>query len=498
MALVAAYDSDGTAEFVCSGTVVSPNLVLTAGHCGVYEGTDVPYPASQYAVVTGSLDWTDASTRQVSGVSRVIVYPGFDAATNDGDAALLQLTTPATAPAIPLSGVSGDLLLPTEGTPAEIAGWGETDTELLATQLQWGQDVVQGAVYCSQQASQLSTSFDSGDEICAIDAPSHSDGACFGDSGGPLTGQLTDGTLIEIGITSRGPAGCNTQEPDFFTRVDAVAGWISDSMSAVSVPTAVTGSATSVGQSSAQLNGEVNPNGAATTYSFQYGPTTSYGSTTSSAGTSAGTTTWPVSTTATGLTPGTLYHFRLVTTSANGTTSGADATFTTAPPPPSTPPLPPPTPTPSPAPAPTPTPSPAPSPAPVPTSSPAATLPTPLAGKYRGKTSQRWPVSLRVASNQQTLTAITFSFGLVCSKRDRHLSYSYTPVGPGHSPWKLNAAGGLGFSDSFLDATGTRYHMAGTFDTTGAISGTLSIVWQTHRYGTCKSGEITWRAKDST
>src|SRR6185436_4250850 len=45
-------------------------------------------------------------------------------------------------------------------------------------------------------------------------------------------------------------------------------------------PTAVTGVATVIGLTSATLNGLANPNGSPTTASFEYGPTTAYGSTT--------------------------------------------------------------------------------------------------------------------------------------------------------------------------------------------------------------------------
>ena len=107
MAFVAYVDPDGAFEFTCSGTVVAVNVVLTAGHCGASESTGVAYDPSSYAVSTGSLDCGRPMIRQVSGVSRVIVYPGFVSFDSgefaDGDASLLQLSTPTTAPAMPLA-----------------------------------------------------------------------------------------------------------------------------------------------------------------------------------------------------------------------------------------------------------------------------------------------------------------------------------------------------------------------------------------------------------
>jgi len=98
---------------------------------------------------------------------------------------------------------------------------------------------------------------------------------------------------------------------------------------AVTPPTVTTGSATSVTSSSATLNGTVNPNGAETTYYFQYGTTPSYGTTTTS--TAAGSSTGSVSASAslTGLGSDTTYHYRLVAANSGGTTYGADNWFTT-------------------------------------------------------------------------------------------------------------------------------------------------------------------------
>jgi hypothetical protein len=94
-------------------------------------------------------------------------------------------------------------------------------------------------------------------------------------------------------------------------------------------PTATTGTATAVGSTGATLNGTVSPNKQSTTVSFQYGTTTAYGAT-AGAGTVHGNAAKPVSASISGLTPNTLYHFRVTATSASGQNVGQDVTFTTA------------------------------------------------------------------------------------------------------------------------------------------------------------------------
>jgi phosphodiesterase/alkaline phosphatase D-like protein len=104
----------------------------------------------------------------------------------------------------------------------------------------------------------------------------------------------------------------------------------------VSAPaTATTEPATAVKATEATLNAAVNPNGSETTYQFEYGTTTSYGSKVPVTGKSAGAgnSAVAVSETPTGLTKGTTYHFRVVATNGAGAVQGADRTFTTTVPP---------------------------------------------------------------------------------------------------------------------------------------------------------------------
>jgi hypothetical protein len=110
------------------------------------------------------------------------------------------------------------------------------------------------------------------------------------------------------------------------------------------VPTATvaTGAPTSITDTSATLNGTVNPNGTSTTVYFQYGTTAAYGSQTANQ-VFTGSTSQNVTVNITGLTGGLTYHYRLVAKNGGGTITGSDISFQTASPTPT----PTPTPTPS-------------------------------------------------------------------------------------------------------------------------------------------------------
>jgi streptogramin lyase len=106
-------------------------------------------------------------------------------------------------------------------------------------------------------------------------------------------------------------------------------------------PLATTDDPTAVRPTTAELNGEAVPRGAATTIRFEYGTTTDYGSSTPPQTVGDGDDPVAASASLTGLGPSTTYHYRLVATSVIGTVTGADQTITTSPAPPPPPPPPP-------------------------------------------------------------------------------------------------------------------------------------------------------------
>jgi hypothetical protein len=100
---------------------------------------------------------------------------------------------------------------------------------------------------------------------------------------------------------------------------------------AATKPTVNTGGASAVEQSTATVHGAVNPQGAETTYSFQYGTTRRYGAQTAVASAGPGTKAVKVTGAISLLAPATTYHYRLLATNAKGATAGADRTFSTKP-----------------------------------------------------------------------------------------------------------------------------------------------------------------------
>ena len=95
-------------------------------------------------------------------------------------------------------------------------------------------------------------------------------------------------------------------------------------------PTVATGSVSSITFTSAKLTGTVNPNSVATNWYFEYGTSTSYGTKTAAKSAGSGTKAVSESASISGLRAGTTYHYRLVASSASGTTAGRDRTFSTA------------------------------------------------------------------------------------------------------------------------------------------------------------------------
>ncbi len=99
-------------------------------------------------------------------------------------------------------------------------------------------------------------------------------------------------------------------------------------------PLVISTTASAVAEGAATLQASIDPQGEETTYHFEYGTSTSYGTSVPIPDASAGlgNAAVAVSQTISGLEPDTIYHYRVVATDGAGSSYGRDSAFSTAPP----------------------------------------------------------------------------------------------------------------------------------------------------------------------
>lgn len=213
----------GRVTDACSGTVVAVDLILTAGHCVEELHSGIAYPATAFEVLTAAGPGGQPGTR-TSRVSTVLVNPGFDRRSGVGDVALLELSTPTTAPPIQLAGEAEAW---PSGTRALMAGWGRTGAAAQTPFLRWARTVVQSPQWCAARLR----GFHLRRQVCVMNAPRDDTAGCLGDSGGPLLVERGKET-IEIGVLDgsvvRGSKTitCVTTEPTVYANSSANFVWV--------------------------------------------------------------------------------------------------------------------------------------------------------------------------------------------------------------------------------------------------------------------------------
>lgn len=220
---------EGKHGFACSGAVVAPRVVLTAAHCADDLDRGGLTPASQYALATGVTSPEEARAENIFHVTEAHVFPGFDPGTLHGDAAILILDRPTSAPVLPMAG-AGDAALYAGGATVQLAGWGLTrpNAKEEPSGLRTTSMVVETPAFCQAKTHGYFSPFSPAAQMCTLDLPTKKSGGCFGDSGGPTIGTRPDGTAVELGIISTGGDSCDTKRPNVMTRTDLVSSWVSE------------------------------------------------------------------------------------------------------------------------------------------------------------------------------------------------------------------------------------------------------------------------------
>jgi secreted trypsin-like serine protease len=211
---------------ICSGTLIAPDVFLTASHCTVFFEQDLA-PAGYTALVSFDNpipfgDLTSKSTKLVS-VTQVVSNPGYNQAqSNSGDIAVLLVDPRQTRGVTPA-------LLPAAGLLDQLAAQnGLKATVYTAVGYGVQNRVTGGGTPFFQDLNPVPrmyafSTFDSlnGGYIRLSQNPSTGNGGtCFGDSGGPNFLNV-NGTRTLVAITITGDSVCRSTNVDLRLDTDS-------------------------------------------------------------------------------------------------------------------------------------------------------------------------------------------------------------------------------------------------------------------------------------
>jgi secreted trypsin-like serine protease len=198
----------------CTGTLIAPNVVLTAGHCAGVR------PAQ---VIANTIDY--ASDRGVRvQVAKTAAYPSWQ---TSFDVAVLVLASPVAGVKPRRVGTSCTFHEFARTTSVHLVGFGATDTYGLEANTQLRQAIAEVTDPDCSGGNGCKKAIAPGGEFVA-GGGGYAD-SCFGDSGGPVYLDTPSGPVV-IGAVSRGVDGAATPcgGGGIYVRTDKLIEWLED------------------------------------------------------------------------------------------------------------------------------------------------------------------------------------------------------------------------------------------------------------------------------
>jgi uncharacterized protein (TIGR03382 family) len=227
----------------CTGTLIAPDVVLTAGHCADAQPTQVKANTTDYAGTGGT----------TATVKSITAYPNWE---TSYDVAVIVLDTPITGVTPRPVGVGCTFTNFNNAMQVHLVGFGSTDLSGQGANTRLNEIMVPITDKdCSNPAAGCVAAIAPGGEFIA---GGNNKDSCNGDSGGPVYLDTPNGPVV-IGAVSRALEGATTScgEGGIYVRTDKVVQWIEQTAGKpVSKDACLTGGGGGSGSGSGSGSGE--------------------------------------------------------------------------------------------------------------------------------------------------------------------------------------------------------------------------------------------------